>query len=218
MHPSLRIPALFALLLFLPLSPRAGAERPVRTLGEKIRNGRLLFDTNGCSTCHTMLGRGGKVGPDLSRTAGWASPLLGAAVMWNHVPLMKKAMAEKGLSWPEFKGEEATDIFTYLHSLSRKEGGDYALRGKASLGKAVFMISGCVICHAKPFRGGNVGPDLGRRAAKIRTEAEFATRMLRHATHMVEKAKSLEIEWPQLTGSEMAHIFAYLKSLRKGKK
>lgn len=211
---SLILAALPIALLFL-LPARAGAQGPVRSLKEKIRSGRWLFDARGCSSCHAVMGVGGGGGPDLARATVWASPILGAAVMWNHVPLMAKASQERGLPWPDFQAEEVGDIFTYLHSLRREKGAAYAFPAEAREGEARFAAT-CQRCHGRPFGGGGLGPDLGPKAAGMHSEIAFATRMLRHAPYMVPVAQRRGIPWPQLSGSEMASIFAYLRSLRPG--
>ncbi|MDA1000792.1 MAG: c-type cytochrome [bacterium] len=202
-------------MTFFLSAPLVGAQPPVRPLKAKIQNGAMLFDTKGCSSCHTVKGRGGDAGPDLTRMVKWASPLLGAAAMWNHVPLMSKMQIKHKYAWPDFENEDIGDIFTYLNSLNCCGGDVFAFRGEAASGRATFVGAGCVKCHGEPFAGGLIGPDLGDKAAAIQTEGAFATRMLRHAPKMLPVAKRERIPWPELTGSEMAHIFAYLKHLKK---
>ncbi|MEE9257752.1 MAG: c-type cytochrome [bacterium] len=206
---------LAALLSLLLATPSAGAQERLRPLKEKVRSGHTLFNLRGCSNCHSIQGAGGaKVGPDLARITVWASPILGAAVMWNHIPLMSKAIKKRGLKWPKFKGEEIGDIFTYLHSLNQKKGSSYSFLGNASSGEVLFESIGCVNCHGKPFAGGKYGPDLAKSAKRIKTELAFATRMIRHAPYMIKKGKKEKIHWPRVTGNQIASIFAYLKSLR----
>lgn len=206
------VSAAFLLLLLAP-PPPAGAQQRVRPLKEKIRSGKYLFDARGCSECHAVKGKGGKVGPDLTRTTVWASPILGAAVMWNHVPLMAEARKKRDMAWPDFQAEDIGDIFTYLHSLNARQGSSFAFRGEARLGEILFSAT-CQKCHGPPFTGGRVGPDLGPKAAEFQSEEQFATRMLRHAPFMVATAKRLKITWPNLTGAEMSNILAYVKSLK----
>ena len=136
-------------------------------LQEKIHRGQRLYRTYGCADCHQVLGKGGKGGPDLSRVTVWASPLLGAAVMWNHVKVMELAMKKRFLQWPEFKGEDITDIFTYLHSLNPQKGGIYLYPGKASFGRETYGEAGCQTCHGEPFGGGHIGSDLGKNCLGI---------------------------------------------------
>lgn len=201
-----------AFLVFLAISS-VSAQGPIRSLKEKINSGNFLFAARGCSTCHTVMGKGGKGGPDLTRVTVWASPILGAAVMWNHVPLMAKARVERGLGWPDFKSDEIGDIFTYLHSLNSQKGEIYSFKGDALQGQARF-IGTCQKCHGPPFKGGKIGPDLGPKATEMNTESEFATRMLRHAPKMLLIYQRKGIPWPQLTGGEMAGVFVFLKSLQ----
>ena len=205
----------FAVHLMLLLGAASGQGR-VRPLKETIDSGRFLFQTQGCASCHSVMGQGGTVGPDLTRTTVWASPMLGAAVMWNHVPLMAKARREKNLPWPMFQGRDIGDIFTFLHSLSHRKGGAYSFPGEVRKGEIRFSGT-CQKCHGQPFQGGKIGPDLGPVAVRMSDEIEFATRMLRHAPKMVPIARKKSIPWPQFSGSEMASIFAYLKFFRRSK-
>jgi mono/diheme cytochrome c family protein len=133
-------------------------------LQEKIHRGQRLYQTYGCADCHQVLGKGGKGGPDLSRVTVWASPLLGAAVMWNHVKVMEFAMRERFLQWPEFKGGDITDIFTYLHSLNPQKSAIHLYPGEAPLGRETYGEVGCQTCHGEPFGGGHIGSDLGKIA------------------------------------------------------
>ncbi|MBI2131636.1 MAG: cytochrome c [Candidatus Tectomicrobia bacterium] len=206
----LAVPAFCAFTL-LP----AWAGQPIRPLKEQVASGKMLFDLRGCSTCHAVMGKGGRVGPSLDRVTVWASPLLGASIMWNHVPLMEKAMREQGLAWPQFRQNELHDLFTYLHSLNPRGGSAYPFRGEARLGAILFAAT-CQKCHGAVFEGGFLGPDLGTKAAAMVDEEEFASGMLRHAPIMVATAREVDLVWPQLSGSEMANILAYVRSLKPG--
>lgn len=203
-------------LFLFASSHLASAQGPVRPLKERIQSGGFLFAARGCSSCHAVKGKGGNGGPDLARVTVWASPILGAAVMWNHVPLMAKAREERGLDWPDFTAQDIDDIFTYLNSLNPRQGSAYALRGDALKGQVQFLAS-CVRCHGAAFKGGGIGPDLGPKANEMSNEVEFAARMLRHAPKMAPIAQRMGMVWPQLNGSEMAGIFLYLKSLKPSK-
>lgn len=216
MHLTSLLATSVVLLIFTICIPPAMGQ--VRPLKEKIRSGHELFYTYNCVNCHTTGGNIRYIGPDLSRMTVWASPILGAAVMWNHIPIMAKTMNDQKISWPNFKGEDITDIFTYLHSLNRQEGSIYSYRGQAYLGRELFISSGCQACHGSPFVGGGMGPDLGKIVWQMDNENEFATRMIRHAPKMVVMAKNVGIMWPRLTGNEIANIYAFLQTLIKIKR
>lgn len=202
-------------LLFLSLPCTSKAQD--RSLNDRIQNGSFLFAARGCSTCHSVKGEGGKTGPDLTHAMVWASPILGAAVMWNHVPLMAKSVQKEGIQWPDLKAEEVGDIFTYLRSLNPKAASAHAFSGDFLQGQARFEGT-CQKCHGAPFQGGKIGADLGPIANQLRTEEEFATRMIRHAPQMLPLARSMDIPWPQLTGSEMSSLFIYLRALETPQK
>ncbi len=215
MRPTRLMTLLGTVLIFIAwISPAQGQPRPLK---EKIRSGHELFHMYSCANCHSVVGKDRKTGPNLSRMSVWASPILGAAVMWNHVPRMSKAMRDRQIPWPAFKGEDISDIFTYLHSLNPHKGAIYAYRGDSHIGKELFAGVGCQACHGKPFAGGSIGPDLGQTAWRLKNENEFATRMLRHAPNMIDMAKKAGIIWPKLTGNEITNIYAYLRTLVKTK-
>ncbi|MDP6366190.1 MAG: c-type cytochrome [Nitrospinota bacterium] len=206
-----------ALLFAIPIS--AISHEPIRPLGEKISSGHTLFHMHGCSTYHSVKGKGGaQTGPDLGRVTLWASPVLGAAVMWNHVPIMSKTIKEKKLKWPRFKGKEIGDIFTYLNSLNRRPGAGVVFRANTAHGKSFFDEIGCRTCHGPPFGGGHYGPDLGEAVNRLGNVNAFSTRMLRHAPMMLERAKREKIHWPQLNGHQISSIFAYLESIAVARK
>jgi nitric oxide reductase subunit C len=45
----------------------AGAKAPVRAAAGKAANGQKLYASQGCAACHMIGGKGGKIGPDLSK-------------------------------------------------------------------------------------------------------------------------------------------------------
>ena len=108
---------------------------------------------------------------------------------------------------------DITDIFTYLHSLNPQMGAIYLYPGETLLGKETYGEVGCRTCHGEPFGGRHIGPDLGKIAWASKNKEEFATRMLRHAPPMVAMAQKAGLIWPNLTGHQMANIFAYLQAL-----
>jgi mono/diheme cytochrome c family protein len=180
---------------------------------EEIRRGFALFHSYGCAQCHQKVGNGRGNGPDLSRVARWSSPLIGAAVMWNHISLMDKAMKEQKLSWPQFKGGDIRAIFAYLHSINREKIKITPYQGGKSMGRRAYAEAGCQTCHGRPNNGGRIGPDLGKIAWRTKDEEEFANRMLSHGPPMLDIAKKAGLIWPTLTGHKIVNIFTYLQAL-----
>ena len=83
-------------------------------------NGKRLFSEMGCSECHASDRRAGKLlYIDLSKYQN--TPLTEiVASIWNHNVEIQKAIGEKGMSWPQFKKGEMTDLLEYIRS-SRRE-------------------------------------------------------------------------------------------------
>lgn len=82
--------------------------------------GRKVFFTKQCVMCHAIdKSGGGHVGPNLGPIEGNASPILMAHVMWRYGPVMLGQMAERGIRWPHFDGDEMTDLIAFINHESR---------------------------------------------------------------------------------------------------
>ncbi len=101
---------LLAYLYFLSYTEKGG--NPVR--------GEALFVVKGCSTCHSVEGKGGQSAPDLAQGKKVHSWIDIAQAMWNHAPVMTKRLAEQHLSFPTFQGEEMADLLAYLKTLEER--------------------------------------------------------------------------------------------------
>jgi cytochrome c2 len=78
--------------------------------------GRKVFFTKQCIMCHAIHSSGGgHVGPNLGPIEGNASPILMAHVMWRYGPVMLSQMADRGIRWPHFEGQEMTDLIAFLN-------------------------------------------------------------------------------------------------------
>ncbi len=87
-----------------------------------------------CIQCHSVRGKGGKIGPELGpahelpRTSAQF-----AAVLWNHAPAMLKQAQAAGVEKPTLQGEEITDVARFLASLRYFEPTGSAFVGRACL-------------------------------------------------------------------------------------
>jgi nitric oxide reductase subunit C len=82
-------------------------------MDEAIQRGQNVFKRNKCSVCHSIEGKGGRIGPDLSqvgsrREAAWLQTFLKDP----------RSVIPQGKQ-PPFKGtaEEREELVTYLSSL-----------------------------------------------------------------------------------------------------
>ena len=91
--------------------------------------GQSLFVAKGCVQCHAVRGAGGRIGPDLGRTAVKGSFFEIAAAMWNHSAAMDEKMREFRVARPSFEKEELADLLAFLYFLNYfDEPGDAAGR------------------------------------------------------------------------------------------
>lgn len=178
--------------------------------GGAAQTGRRLFGEKQCVICHQVAGTGGVVGPSLDSFKQYYSPILVAAVMWNHGPQMAEAMRAKGIERPLFRDTELRDLIAYLKSASSAAdpGQVYLLPGDAEQGRRIFADKRCADCH----KDGGPGPSLLDRGAG-RNLIEFAIVMWNKTPAMLATMKRRAIVIPQLRPDEMADLVAYLSSI-----
>ncbi len=191
---------LLASLALFALALPARAE-----IGDPMR-GQSLFVAKGCVSCHAVRGAGGRVGPDLGRTAVKGSFYEIAAAMWNHAVVMDEKMREFRLARPSFEGTELADLLAFLYFLNY-----FDEPGDPKLGKALFAEKHCIQCHSLGREGGATGPrldDLPRGTPPLR----IAQGLWNHGPAMVPAIRRMGFAIPQFQGSEIVDLFAYLRS------
>ena len=177
--------------------------------------GKKLFAKKGCILCHQIGGVGGVLGPSLDAVGQSGAPMNVAAAMWNHGPSMAEAMRAQGIERPNLTASELRDLVAYLRAQApeRAAGPVSILPGRVSEGRALFEKKQCIKCHSIQGKGGNIGPDLGRRGL-YRDLVEFAAALWNKAPAMLRAMKLRKFSVPQLDGEEMADIVAYLRSFQ----
>jgi cytochrome c551/c552 len=172
--------------------------------------GETLFAQKGCVVCHEVGGRGGRIGPSLDFLKRADSPVLVAAALWNHGPSMDETLKAQGIPRPTFSGKELGDIIAYIVTAARDGdvGRARVTAGSPESGRRLFVSRQCVMCHAIGGKGGNIGPELGRRHHVSLTQ--FAATMWNHAPGMTAQMQARGVQVPRLTGQEMADLVAHL--------
>jgi mono/diheme cytochrome c family protein len=82
-------------------------------------HGAELVGSKGCLDCHSVAGKGGKLGPQFERMKGLDQPETIVSAMWNHAGPMERKMRERSIAWPVLKGGEMADLVAFLQSLGR---------------------------------------------------------------------------------------------------
>ncbi len=91
------------------LLARPGADPP----GSETR-GQVLLLKKGCLKCHAFFGEGAGVGPDLTRSSVYDSPLELATGVWDHAPKMRAKAEQLGTEYPRFEADEMVDLVAFL--------------------------------------------------------------------------------------------------------
>jgi mono/diheme cytochrome c family protein len=172
--------------------------------------GSRVFQAKGCVKCHSINGVGGKVGPDLAKTARPHSFTEVATAMWNHLPRMAEKMKALGIDRPALDDQQARDLLAFLYTLHY-----FDPPGNRENGRKVFVAKHCVECHQVAGQGGTVGPSLDS-LHEFTSPMYVAAAMWNHGPQMAEKMKEKGVERPTFTAQELRDLIAYVAPATAG--
>jgi len=152
--------------------------------------GAQLFQSKGCSGCHT----GAMSLESLLRNQTITQI---AVDMWNHQPKMKQPP-------PSLSPEEMRQILSYVWARQYFRG-----EGNADRGKRVFTEKSCAVCHNDPASG---APHLGGHKDQY-SDITMVAALWGHGPRMLEEMNRRKLPWPRFTGQQMSDLIAYLNSL-----
>ena len=197
------------IVLSLVLSGHARAEEPA-PLPEDPMAGARWFQQKGCVRCHAVGEEETKLGPNLARIHRRGSLLDVAGAMWNHAPMMHAKMAELYIAPPQLASQEMANLIAFLTAYQ------YYLTqvgqpGNPDRGRAVFAAKNCAKCHSLEREADfeKVGPSL-RGYARL-SPIQIAQAMWNHGPAMAEEFRKLNLAQPNLAGTEMTDLLAYLQ-------
>jgi mono/diheme cytochrome c family protein len=171
--------------------------------------GEKLFAERRCVVCHSVGGKGGKVGPDLGGAGHHVSLTRLAALMWNHGPPMWAKMREFRIDVPRLAGQDMADILAYLYVSHY-----FDQTASRTRGQKLVQDKGCTTCHSVRGKGGKVSADFATSSV-VGSPASLIAGMWNHGVDMEAQAQKQDIAWPMLKGQELADIATYLASLAK---
>jgi cytochrome c2 len=182
-------------------------EGPLYVLPGSAEEGRVVFVERQCRECHSVLGVGGRVGPDLAARGDTRGLMEFAAAMWNKAPAMTAAMRTRGVDIPQLGGGETADLVAYLYSVQY-----FADAGDAEVGHRALAATGCLQCHSLNGSGGDSASDLAQ-VVGLDSPAAVIASLWNHSILMEAGGAGLDVEWVRLDPGEMADIMAFLEAM-----
>jgi cytochrome c2 len=182
-------------------------EGPLYVLPGSAEEGRVVFIERRCRECHSVMGVGGRIGPDLAARGETRGLTEFAAAMWNKAPAMTAAMRARGIDVPQLGSGEMADLVAYLYSVQY-----FADAGDAEVGHRALAAKGCLRCHSLNGSGGDSASDLAQ-AVGLDSPAAVIASLWNHSTLMEAGSGGLDVEWVRLDPEEMADIMAFLEAM-----
>jgi cytochrome c2 len=177
---------------------------------EDPTRGGDLFVSKGCLACHSIRGKGGKLGPDLGNVDLGSSQLDLVAKIWNHTPAMIEGMEKEKISKPALTGEEFGEISSYLYFLRFVDEPGNAVRGGA-----VFSEKGCQFCHRVSGRSKDGAPGLDEFRQNL-SPVFLSQAIWNHSLDMIARMVEIGMKWPTFRDAEMTDLLAYIKTNARG--
>ncbi len=168
-------------------------------------DGRIVFEEKGCIECHSIGGYGGTTAPDLARKKYYGSFLELSAIIWNHIPQMNRKFREINFERPSFNVKEMQDLIYFIYYLRY-----LGEPGSVSNGKKLLSQKGCISCHKVAGSGGEIAPDFSE-LGEYSSPVFMAQAMWNHGPKMFEKMKEKNMKFPEITGSNINDISAYIR-------
>ncbi len=182
-----------------------GDRGSARAASAKVETGKRIFADKQCARCHVPRGEQG-AGPSLEEVRRPQGAMELAGRLWNHLPGMLAALAQKGSDWPQISVAEMADMMAYLQADNGRDPAPDRSRGHVTLVK-----KGCLKCHRFRREGGRIEPDLAEARADYASAAAWAATMWTHTPRMAAMAERQGIPYPRFSGDEMGNLLAFLR-------
>ena len=213
-HAKLRSAVLISALMVFGLAAQSLIRPPHKALAaqisEPVAEGKRLWIHNGCDRCHAILGIGGHLAPDVTRTY----TVRGEA--WLRVYLAHPEQHTNGRRMPNLRLAPSgiTAIIAYLAWASQMGESGWPpapqAAAEAPRGYELFLSQHCDACHTIQGRGGQVGPDLSHEGSR-QTKQWILDQINNPRNH---RPDSIMFSFAQLPEPDKDNLAEYLASLK----
>jgi cytochrome c2 len=179
--------------------------------------GRTMFRTEACANCHSTTVNTSRVRrPSIEKAMVVGEPsgkgshrgsrsnfntITGlAAAMWNHAPKWHIQTSYISVRRETFSADEIGDLISYVYF-----SGGFEEEGNPVKGRRLFFKKGCQSCHGDALAGDRPIENDSRFSA-----AHMASAVWSHGPEMIEEMQKIGLEWPKLSGRNMADLIAFL--------
>ena len=166
--------------------------------------GGAMFRTKACVTCHSF-DRVPSGKDSLSGSRSDFNTITGfTAAMWNHAPRSRIQASSTETPRENFSANEMGDLISHVYF-----SGGFEEEGDQVKGQRLFLKKGCQSCHGDALAGESPIENDGRFSA-----ARMASAVWSHGPEMFEEMQKTGLEWPTLSGKDMADLIAFLNDGR----
>jgi len=195
-------------LLFAALQLRGASNVVPPVVPGDSRRGAKIFESEQCIRCHSVNGRGGKMGIDLGRAVSRAfTPSRLASTMWNHAPVMWGMIQKGNIKMPKLSPRDASDPFAYFYSARF-----FDRPGETARGKETFTAKQCATCHGITNSIAENAPPVANWES-LDDPILLVQQMWNHSYPMRMAFARRKLEWQSLTSGQLDDILSYLRSL-----
>ena len=160
-----------------------------------------------CGACHRAPVADRGSAPDLSRPVlSDVTPGALISTLWNHGPVLWRALAVRNLTVPELSEEDVVDIYAHFFSLRA-----FDPPGDADRGEDVFTAKNCHRCHALIPADSGIAPPVSLWPS-VSNPIAWVENMWNHGIGMREEIEQMNGSWPQFEVQEMLDLLAFLEN------
>lgn len=165
----------------------------------EVGRGKVAFESNGCSSCHSAggPGRATSKGKPVSAWASLDDPVVLVYRLWSHASTMAAEFASRKTPWPIMTGRDFVDLTAYVQYAQKQLPASHFALPEAASGRLPFAEN-CESCHTGAM-------PLQNRASN-QTWMDLGAGMWNHAPLMRTASKPM----PAITLEDMRKILAFV--------